>query len=537
MTSAEERFSGARRSFLRKAAGLAALMATPGIIGRANGDTQLWPKGDPFALGVAAGCPSTEGFVIWTRLAPEPLSPDPETPGGMSGPDVPVAYEIAKDPGFREIVRKGEVPAEARYAYSVHVEVTGLDAARPYWYRFASGDAQSRGGRALTAPQPGATLDNFRFGFVSCSNYEHGYFSAYRHLTDEHPDLVAFLGDYIYEYVEKKKPVVRHHSDGVTASDLRTYRNRYAQYRTDPDLQRLHAEVPAIMVWDDHEVQNDYADMWSETFDDPKEFLKRRAAAYQAYYEHMPLRPSPSQPNGPDMRIYDRFTFGDLAQFFMIDGRQHRSKPACYGPPNTGHGHLESNKSCPERLDEQRSMLGFPQEAWLREGLSSSTAHWNVIAQDVLMTELRQKMGDGETGYWTDDWNGFPASRQRLLSHIHNAKVQNVLVLSGDIHGFFANDLKLDFADPASPTVATEFMGTSVTSYAPPYEYFVKTLPDNPHIKFFENRVRGYVSVDLTKERCTARYQAVSDVKDPNATVSTLKTFLVENGRPGAVEA
>ena len=153
------------------------------------------------------------------------------------------------------------------------------------------------------------------------------------------------------------------------------------------------------------------------------------------------------------------------------------------------------------------------------------------------MAELRQKMGDGETGYWTDDWNGFPASRQRILSHIHNAKVQNVLVLSGDIHGFFANDLKLDFADPASPTVATEFMGTSVTSYAPPYEYFVKTLPDNPHIKFFENRVRGYVSVDLTKERCTARYQAVSDVKDPNATVSTLKTFLVESGRPGAVEA
>ncbi len=529
-----ERFLSTRRVFLRGGAGLAAALVG---IRSESVCAQAWSKGDPFSLGVASGCPSPDGFVLWTRLAPEPLSPDPETPGGMSGGDVRVSYEIARDEGFKDIVRKGEALAEAGFAWSVHLEATGLEPARPYWYRFASGDAQSRVGRALTAPAPGAALDRLRFGFVSCSNYEHGYFSAYRHLTDEHPDFVAFLGDYIYEYVDRRKPVVRRHSDGVEASDLRTYRNRYAQYRTDPDLQRLHADVSALMTWDDHEVQNDYADRWSETFDDPATFLKRRAAAYQAYYEHMPVSPSLSKPNGPYMRLYDRFAFGDLAQFFVLDGRQYRSPPACYAPPDKLHGHLELNKSCPDRLDESRSMIGAGQETWLRDGLKSSAARWNVIAQDVLMAELRQKMPDGEIGYWTDDWNGFPASRERLLRYIHDAKIKNVLVLSGDIHGFFMNDLKLDFADPASPTVATEFMGTSVSSDAPPYEYFAKVLPDNPHIKFFDNRVRGYVSVDLTKEKCTARYRAVSDAKDPAATISTLKTFIVEDGHPGAVEA
>jgi alkaline phosphatase D len=523
-----------RRGFLRGAAGFAATAATPVTIGRAGAGTAQWAKGDPFSLGVAAGDPTPDGFVIWTRLAPEPLSPDPASPGGMSGPDMPVAYEIAKDPVFKDVVRKGEAQAEAHYAYSVHVEVRGLEPGRPYWYRFASGAAQSRTGRATTAPQPGTPLSRLRFGFVSCSNYEQGYFSAYRHLADEQPDLAVFLGDYIYEYVESKKPAVRRHSDGVEAGDLRTYRNRYAQYRTDADLQRLHAEVPAIMTWDDHEVQNDYADYWNQTFDDQATFLKRRADAYQAYYEHMPLRPSLSRPNGPNMRVYDRFSFGDLAQFSVVDGRQYRSKPACYGEGKKGRGHLETNKSCPERLEESRNMIGQAQEAWLHEGLSASKSRWNIIAQDVLMAELRQKMDDGEIGYWTDDWNGYPASRARLLRHIHDAKVENVAVLTGDIHAFFQNDLKLDFADPGSPTVAAEFVGTSVTSSSPPYDYFMKAVRENPHIKFFDNRVRGYVSMDLTQKQCTARFQAVSDVKDPNATVSTLQTFVVEDG-PGAV--
>ena len=215
-------------------------------------------------------------------------------------------------------------------------------------------------------PRPSA----LRFAFASCANYEHGYFSAYRHLADENPEFVLFLGDYIYETIEEKRPTVRRHSDGIEAATLPTYRNRYAQYRLDPDLQRLHAEVPAFVTWDDHEVANDYGDKWSERFDDPQMFLMRRAAAYQAFYEHMPVRPILSLPNGPIMRLYDRFKVGDLVEVSMIDGRQYRSRQACYAPPFKGGMHLESDASCPERREPGRTMMGFAQEAWLASGLA-----------------------------------------------------------------------------------------------------------------------------------------------------------------------
>jgi alkaline phosphatase D len=375
-----------------------------------------------------------------------------------------------------------------------------------------------------------------RFGFVSCANYEHGYFSAYRHLADEHPDVVLFLGDYVYEGIGNAADTVRRHSDGIEAKTLATYRNRYAQYRLDPDLQRIHAEVPSLITWDDHEVQNDYAGRWSQTFDDPAQFLLRRAAAYQAFYEHMPLRPSLSRPRGPDMRLYDRFTFGSLAEFSMMDGRQYRSREACYRLPDKGGGHLETNESCPERLDRSRTMIGDQQEAWLFDGLSRSPARWNVIAQDVLMAQLRQRTPQDEFAYWTDNWDGYPASRTRLLQHIAQSRVRNPVVLGGDSHSFWVNDLKLDFDDPSSPTVATELVGTSIASRGPPYALFAKCLPDNPHVKFFESRFRGYACADITPAAMTTRFRVVSDVTKPAATIATLKTFVVEDGRPGAVE-
>src|SRR5579885_939392 len=500
-----------RRTFLRLAAGSAAAIAAPAVLGRAGGPR--WAA-NPFALGVAAGDPAPDGFVLWTRLAPDPLAADPATPGGMRGGDVTLGYEIAADPAMREIVRRGDAAAEAAFGWSAHVAVAGLAPGRPYWYRFTSGGAQSRIGRAMTAPAPGAPLGRLRFAFVSCANYELGYFSAYRHATEEQPDLVIFLGDYIYEVVLPAARAVRHHSDGVEASTLPTYRNRYAQYRLDPDLQRLHAEIPALMTWDDHEVQNDYAADRSETFGDPAQFLARRAAAYQAFYEHMPVR---RRPSGPSMRVYDRFAFGDLVEFSVLDGRQYRSRQACYAPPDHGGGHQETDARCPERRDPARSMLGMAQEQWLYDGLARSTRRWNVIAQDVLMAAFRQRDPQGEAAYWTDDWNGYPAARARLLRHIRDARVANPVVIGGDIHSFWANDLKLDFADPRSPTVATEFVGTSVTSNGPPYELFNSWLSDNPHIRFFESRRRGYVAVDLVPERMTAHFRTVSDVRDPNA--------------------
>jgi alkaline phosphatase D len=329
---------------------------------------------------------------------------------------------------------------------------------------------------------------------------------------------------------------VRRHSDGIEAATLPTYRNRYAQYRLDADLQRLHAEAPALVTWDDHEVQNDYADKWSEYFDDPELFLQRRAAAYRAFYEHMPVRPILSQPNGPAMRVYDRFTFGDLIQISLLDGRQYRSREACYAPPNKGGMHLETDAGCAERRDAGRTMMGFQQEAWLYSALAHSKAQWNLIAQDVLMAQVRVKQ-DNDWGFSTDDWDGYPANRTRLLKRIHDTQVSNPVVIGGDIHSFFANDLKLDFDDPASPIMATEFVGTSISSYGPPYEMINKALPDNPHVHFFESRQRGYVCVDLERSHMQARMRVVSDVRDPKAEVSTLRTYAVEGGKPGVVAA
>jgi alkaline phosphatase D len=519
--------------------GAVAALAAPALVGCADGRGLSWSKGDPFSLGVASGDPAPDGFVLWTRLAPEPQSYDPAAPGGMTGGAVPVGYEIAGDAAFHDIVQRGTAFAEPDFAYSVHVEVTGLAPGRPYWYRFVSGDATSRIGRAATAPAPGSHLDRLRFAFVSCANYEHGYYAAYRHLTEEQPDLVLFLGDYIYEYIDMRPGVVRRHSEGLDCVSLSQYRCRYAQYKLDPDLQRLHAEIPALMTWDDHEVQNDYAADLSPSFMPREMFLKRRTAAYQAFYEHMPLRPSLSKPQGTSMRVYDRFAFGDLVEISMLDGRQYRSAEACYGPPpKRGGFHLESDQSCPERLDPARTMLGTAQEAWLFDGLTRSQARWNVIAQDVLMAQLRQKQPSNPAWvYSTDDWNGYPACRERLLRHIQTQKVQNAVVASGDIHSFFVNDLKSDFNDERSPVVATEFVGTSISSWAPPYDRFAATLPDNPHIHFFENRLRGYVSVDVVPDHMTVRLQAVTNAANPASPRTTLRTYRVESGRPGAVPA
>jgi alkaline phosphatase D len=527
-------FRLSRRRLLTGAGAGLALVTAPAVLRRAA--AQSWNKGNPFSLGVASGAPRPDGFVLWTRLAPEPMSADPETPGGMSGGDVTISYEIATDDAMANVVRTGDAVAEQKFAHSVHLDVSGLQPGRSYWYRFRSGEAVSPTGRAITLPPPGAALDKLRFGFVSCANYEHGYFSAYRHLTDENPDVVLFLGDYIYDTIEEFKPTVRRHSDGVVASTLPTYRNRYAQYRLDQDLQRLHAQVPSLVTWDDHEVENDYADQWSQWFVEPARFLLQRAAAYQAFYEHMPVRPILSYPEGPVMRVYDRFTFGDLIEISMIDGRQYRSREACYGPPYKGGGHVETNETCPERLSAARTMMGFAQEAWLYEGFAKSKAQWNVIGQDVLMAQYHEKQ-NGLDGFWTDDWDGYPANRTRLLKRIVETRVSNPVVVGGDIHSFFANDLRIDFDDSASPIVATEFVGTSISSYALPYEALAQTLNESPHVHFFENRKRGYVSVDLDRSRMNVRMRVVSDAHDPSATISTLKTFAVENGKPGVVEA
>jgi len=449
---------------------------------------------------------------------------------------VRVAWEVAANETMRSIVRRGTVEADGRLAHSVHVEVSGLEPGRSYWYRFAALGERSPVGCTRTAPRADAKLGRLRFAVASCSHWEQGYFSAYRHMAEENPDLVLFLGDYIYEdttpAIHAEHTVRRH--DGPTAADLAFYRNRYALYRTDPDLQALHAAAPCLATWDDHEVENDYASEWSERMEvSPEDFLRRRAAAYQAYYEHMPLRARAVPGNGT-MRIYDRFRFGTLATFSVLDGRQYRSKQACEVPPSR-RGHVAPDV-CTERVDPRRTFLGHDQERWLFEGFKRADTAWNVLAQDQLVAQLRQKDQTGMAGHWTDGWDGYPACRQRVLDAVVATRLANPVFFGGDLHSFWTTDIKADFGNPWSATIATEFIGTSITSESLPYEQFGGLLAENPHVRYVESRHRGYIAVDLTRDRMETRFQVISDRRDPEATVATLKRFVVESGRPGAVE-
>ena len=510
--------------------GAGALLLAPWVQVRAA-DAPVW-QADPFALGVASGDPAPDGFVLWTRLAPEPLEAERGNTGGMHGASVRIAYEIARDPGLHDIVQRGTAMAEAQWAWSVHLEVAGLEPARDYWYRFTSGNATSPVGRARTAPAASARVGRLRLAWVSCANYEHGWYAAYRHLASETPDLVMFLGDYIYEGIDRSGHAVRQHSEGRPAANLIGYRKRHAQYKLDPDLRALHAASTALMGWDDHEVQNNYAGAWSQGFVEPQRFLARRAAAYRAFYEHMPLR-ARSRPDGPNLVLYRRLRLGDLAEIALVDGRQYRSPPACQSPDTVRQFRLLTDGACPERRDPARSLLGTPQEAWLHAGLAASPTRWNLVAQDVQMAQRKERSSDGATGWGNDNWDGYPAARGRLLEHLRDARVTNPLVLSGDIHSFCAADLKTNFDDPAAPPVATEFTVSSISSTGPARNPGRTWHDDNPHVRFFEGTKRGYATMELDAARATVRYRAVADARDRASGVATVASFTVESGRAG----
>jgi alkaline phosphatase D len=336
---------------------------------------------------------------------------------------------------------------------------------------------------------------------------------------------VVFVGDYIYES-SWGKVLVRRHAGGETLT-LADYRRRHAQYRTDPDLQRMHALVPWLVTWDDHEVDNDYADDVQEHLDPG--FQARRAAAYQAYFEHMPLRFS-QLPRGPHLRLYDRFDFGGLARIHVLDDRQYRSPHACAPPGRAGSAYVTD---CPEAARPDRTLLGPEQERWLLEGLGASTARWNVIAQQTLMAPIDRKPGEG-TERWTDGWDGYTAARARILEALAARRVSNPLVVGGDVHSTWVTDLRADPAHERSPVVATEVCATSITSDGPEQQRVESLLPDNPHVRFANGERRGYALLELAPEQTTVRVRALEDVRRRDTGVSTLATFVVASGRPGA---
>ena len=514
-----------RRRFLQSLSAL-------GIGGSFAARAQLNPKPaflkNPFSLGVASGYPSNSGMVLWTRLAPIFDAPG----GGMPPEIVPVAWEVARDAGMTDIAASGTAYASPEWGHSVHVEPTGLQPNRPYWYRFRSGDAQSAVGHTRTFPGPAGKPQRVRFGFASCQQYEQGYYGAYRHMAADHLDLILHLGDYIYESSWGRDHVRKHNAaEAVTLDD---YRARHALYKSDPDLQSAHAACPWLLAWDDHEVSNDYAAERSQTLDAPEWFLARRAAAYKAWYEHMPV-PRRMLPVGPHMRIYSRVGFGNLAAFYMVDNRQHRTWQACARPGRGGGASVEA-ADCAELTDPKRTLLGAAQEQWLEAGLAASRLRWNVIAQQTLMAQMNRAESGGKS-IFTDGWDGYPAARRRLLEHIAAAGTPNPVVVGGDVHAFYVNQLKPDFDDPASPVVASEFVGTSISSQHGSQDWLDKRRPANPHLLLAESRYRGYVRAEVTPKRMQVDLRAMESVQTRDAACSTLTSFVVEDGRPGPVRA
>lgn len=501
----------------------------------ASGQAQaqrLWAnpvfKADPFSLGVASGDPSSDGFVIWTKLAPQPL----DEHGGMPMRAVEVAWEVATDEAFGQVVQRGTGLARPELGHAVHVEIGGLEPNRAYFYRFTCGGVRSPVGRGRSFPAAGAPVERMNFGVLGCQRYEDGFFTAFRHVAEERFDFVFHYGDYIYEYRtvrpgERTRPVARvmpGEPDEIFA--LADYRRRYAIYKLDPDLQAAHASAPWLVSFDDHEVENDWAGYVSAVAGVPPEiFALRRAAAFQAWYEHMPLRRA-AIPRGPEILAYRRFHYGDLAQIDVLDTRQYRSDQPCGDGWQTG---------CTEALAPERTMLGATQERWLADGFRTSRARWNVLAQQVMLMRRNAEPEAGPASYNMDKWDGAVAARQRLFAAIEGARLANPVVLTGDIHQNWAGALKADFDDPKSKTLGVEFVATSISSGgdgAAMTRAGRVGLAKNPHIGYFNNQ-RGYMRHSVSHRLWQADYRLLDKVTQAGAAVATKASFVVEAGQPG----
>lgn len=486
---------------------------------------------DPFKLGVASGDPLPDGVVLWTRLAPDPFAEDGSS--GMPQEPFGVRYEVAGDESFRRIVKRGAVEAIPELGHSVHAEVSGLLPGREYFYRFKAGPEISPVGRTKTAPAPNAPLDALTFAFASCqeNSNQRKYYTAYANMAEEDLDLVIHLGDYIYDNPISQDATPPDHVKGEPET-LEEFRWRHALYRVDADLQRTHARFPWIVTWDDHEVAGNWADEYSKEYPDRGRFLAIRQAAFRAYYEHMPLRRA-SIPSGPDMQLYRKITFGNMAEFNVMDTRQYRDRQT------TCQGEEMVDGYCASATDPNRTILGDEQERWLLSGLAASTARWNVLAQQIVFAQNYNSGGTENPNYvgGGDQWDGYKADRDTILEFIQARRPSNPIVLTGDQHQNRVYDLKADFSDPDSETLGSEFVGTSISSGGDNPSYTTRyDDPNDPHQRF-QNNNRGYVRCKLTPELWLSDFRIVLTVKAPTSPISTLETFVVENGRPGTQRA
>ena len=511
-----------RRRDLNRAALCLALGAFGALSGARAAAAPRW-KTTPFTLGVASGQPRPTGVLLWTRLAPDAAVES----GFDTRAAVPLRYELFGDEALRQPVRAGEVMALPERAHSVHVPLDGLSPGRSYWYRFTCGNAVSAVGRTRTAPAPDAAVGRLRIALASCQHWEQGFFVAHREIARRDIDLVLFVGDYIYEGSSPAYTAQtgRAH-DSWTPHTLAQYRARHALYKSDADLQAAHAAHPWVVTLDNHEVVNDYADDRDPAYTDPARFLQRRAAAYRAYFEHMPLA---LPPQGAAMRIHDHFAWGRLASLWTLDTRQHRSHHAC---PDPARDVGQSLTACAELENASRTMLGATQERWLAQGLAASRTQWNLLGQATQVSATGLDTPEGRQT-WTDGWDGYPAARRRLLQGIAEAGVRNVISLGGDVHRHAAADLRVRPNDAASPVVASEFIGGSVTSRGASQRSMARMRRDNPDVHHARGDERGWALLDLAPDAARCEFRSTAHGVPVDAVFGTQARFVVAAGAPG----
>jgi alkaline phosphatase D len=495
---------------------------------------------NPFTLGIASGSPTSDGIVLWTRLAPTGLLGT----SSLGADNITVRWEISHDEGFTRIVQRGQALALAQLAHAVHVEATGLEAGRGYFYRFIVGDYTSTVGRTRTLPAQDATPARFRIAYASCQRWEHGYYSAYRHMLADFPDLVLFLGDYIYEYPRAADQVRAPNptSNGGWTLTLEDYRSRYALHKSDPDLQAMHAACPWVFTWDDHEVQNDYAALTpGDAGPAAADFAARRAAAYQAFYEHTPIRASTltralaGLAEKAEIRLYSDIRLGALGHLYLLDARQYKDAPVCNKDGALGSG-VVNPAQCAVWNDPARTMLGTTQESWLAQSLArnSTSAGWQIVGQSSLFGP-RDFSNSASQSFWNDGWDGYRAARKRMTDALQKAQVKNAVLFGGDVHENWVGHVKADYGNPSSANIGVEFCGTSITSRHHPSSNNA-VIPDrlkrNSHFVFADVEKRGYGIADFSAQQLQVSLRAVSDVTSKDASIQTIAQFVVNSGKP-----
>lgn len=520
-----------RRDFFRYTAASAALLAWQRLFAAkpsAGPALRTWSEpGEVFKLGVASGEPLPTSVVLWTRLVPKPAEPG----GGMPAQAVAVQWELAHDVRFAKVVRRGEAIAEPARAHSVHVEVDGLQAGREYFYRFIAAGQTSAVGRTRTAPDPQSQPGRLRLALASCQHYEMGAYTAHREIASSDVDFVVFVGDYIYETDALPRLQVRRHEvnfdDGFT---LDKYRRHYGTYKQDPDLQACHAAHPWLMTWDDHEVRNDY-DGDHDGYGLSREvFLQVRAAGYQAYFEHTPISPRRA-PVGPNATMYSRYSWGQLADLWLLDTRQFRSPPPCDDIIHSPYrGRLLWR--CEGTTDDDRSMLGGPQERWLAESLAASRGAWRLIAQT---TQISPGVFDSPLGrmQYADGWDAFPAARDRLMAAIAQPRVPDVVCLGGDVHRHVAANLRLHPTDLSSPIIASEFVTSSITTRGLSEFLTSHMKAANPDLLHLRSDERGYSLIDVTPEALRCDFRGTVHPMRADSRLHTQASYVVERGVAG----